>query len=521
MGEIRSYLPKKDHETTPLEFAGPDAQQAWNSMSESDHDHLVSNIDGRRRDRLKEIFSNNCVLYFPANRFEEPAWLNQSNLISKADYMDISHLEGHTDRRIVNYSPLREIQNWLFDLAYDRTVFETRIQRVENLLISQGNDTYSSMPPLSVFFGYHGQATNIYDAAFAVFKSILRLSSAARLGIGQRIRRTMSIMENESPLVSNIFHLSSGETALITLFLSILRDFDLCDRQFQNTQDIRGVVVVDEIDLHLHAVQQYEILPALIATFPNVQFVLTSHSPLFVLGLRKTLGENGFDLHLLPQGIQVSPEEFGEFEKAYQVFRDTEAFLTDIRLAVENASMPLVFVDGETDVKYLKRASEVLGLQHVLNDLELRAGGGEAKLKSAWKSLRTSSTLGLIHHKVVIIHDCDSRSDCSDIENVFRRKIPFIDEHPIKTGIENLFSFATIEKAKAFKPAFIDIDPCRTKISRGEEVNIPASWTVNEDEKTNLCDWICENATEKDFRDFEAVFDLLNEIPDLYRSQSQ
>ena len=63
-------------------------------------------------------------------------------------------------------------------------------------------------------------------------------------------------------IVPNIFQLSSGETSLFDIFLSILRDFELSGSQFSNAADIRGIVVVDEMDLHLHAVHQHEVLPS-------------------------------------------------------------------------------------------------------------------------------------------------------------------------------------------------------------------------------------------------------------------
>jgi hypothetical protein len=42
----------------------------------------------------------------------------------------------------------------------------------------------------------------------------------------------------------------------------------------------RGIVLVDEIDLHLHPEWQRRVIPDLSATLPNLQFVVTSHSPL-------------------------------------------------------------------------------------------------------------------------------------------------------------------------------------------------------------------------------------------------
>ena len=44
----------------------------------------------------------------------------------------------------------------------------------------------------------------------------------------------------------------------------------------------RGIVMVDEIDLHLHPAWQMTVLNALAEALPNVQFIVTSHSPLLV-----------------------------------------------------------------------------------------------------------------------------------------------------------------------------------------------------------------------------------------------
>ena len=160
--------------------------------------------------------------------------------------------------------------------------------------------------------------------------------------------------------------MSSGETALLDLFLSILRDFDLSGATFNNAVEIRGIVVVDEIDLHLHAVHQHEILPSLMRMFPKVQFIVTTHSPLFVLVMVQTFGEDGFALYQLPQGQQVSPEEFTEFGDAYQAFTATSKFSDDVRSAVRDAQAPILYMEGKTDVQYLRKAAELLNKEDSL-----------------------------------------------------------------------------------------------------------------------------------------------------------
>ncbi len=57
----------------------------------------------------------------------------------------------------------------------------------------------------------------------------------------------------------------------------------------QNIDDISGIVLIDEFDAHLHPKYQYE-LPLLLAkAFPKVQFIVSTHSPIPLLGLPKTV----------------------------------------------------------------------------------------------------------------------------------------------------------------------------------------------------------------------------------------
>lgn len=48
----------------------------------------------------------------------------------------------------------------------------------------------------------------------------------------------------------------------------------------------RGIVMIDEVDLHLHPRWQMEILPCLSKSLPKIQFIVTSHSPLIAGSLQ-------------------------------------------------------------------------------------------------------------------------------------------------------------------------------------------------------------------------------------------
>ena len=507
VSEIRTRRNKQEYPDVPKGISGTATEAMWERVGPEENDHYDSNLapDPSTRKKIKEIFAQRGVLYFPFNRFEEPAWLNEENLKAQAQYMDRKHLVGYTGRKVVASSPLHENKNWLFDVIYDRAAFELQTHHV-NLPVTDGDATI----PLPLFSGYSGDAARTYETVLEIVRKIMR-SPTIRFGIGRRNNRAVSVMSGEgtfsSQLVPNIFQLSSGETSLLNLFLSILRDFDLCGTPFSQAADVRGIVVVDEIDLHLHAVHQYEVLPELIKMFPNVQFVVTTHSPLFILGMHRVLGEDGFGLYRLPQGHRISPEEFSEFGDAYQAFTETVRFSNDMRAAIEGVQKPIVYVEGSTGQRYIHRAAQLLSQEAILEEVELRDGGGTGDLKNIWKSWLPD----LVPQKVVLLFDCEEQLGPGDKGNLLRRTIPLQSNNPIQKGVENLFSKETLERARQYKPAFIDVDPERRRTVRGEPQTVPQSWTINSDEKTNLCDWLCENGTCEDFQCFELIFQLLND----------
>jgi len=73
--------------------------------------------------------------------------------------------------------------------------------------------------------------------------------------------------------------LSEGERNLCALVGDIARRTTLADSD-PSAQSHEGIVLIDEIDLHLHPRWQANVLPSLLRTFPELQFVVTTHSPI-------------------------------------------------------------------------------------------------------------------------------------------------------------------------------------------------------------------------------------------------
>lgn len=73
--------------------------------------------------------------------------------------------------------------------------------------------------------------------------------------------------------------LSDGYSAVINILAEIMMRMDSLENK---SYDMQGVVLIDEIETHLHISLQKKILPFLTAFFPKIQFIVTTHSP-FVL----------------------------------------------------------------------------------------------------------------------------------------------------------------------------------------------------------------------------------------------
>jgi predicted ATP-binding protein involved in virulence len=73
--------------------------------------------------------------------------------------------------------------------------------------------------------------------------------------------------------------LSSGEQTFLALAGDLARRLAMLNPDMDDPLQGQGIVLIDEIELHLHPRWQRVILPWLLETFPNCQFIVTTHSP--------------------------------------------------------------------------------------------------------------------------------------------------------------------------------------------------------------------------------------------------
>ena len=313
---------------------------------------------------ILDVFENNIISFFPHSRYDHPAWLNKE---TKIGFKIAERFVDQSSKSIIKHDVIKEIETWILDCLLDREIYEKQIIYGAN-----------SVP---IFAGYNGKNSDIINLLNELLRIIYSSKfpnlQSARIGIGAKNRRTISIHVQENGkefVVSPSFsHISSGEAMLLSLFASLLKEYDDLGIKIRNLSDVKGVVLIDEIDLHLHIEFQKTILPELIKKFSNVQFILTSHSPFFLYGMDVTYGKE-WDLINLPFGNEISLHDFSEMKLAYEIFVNgfnnlQNTFKTVVE-KLKDLSKPLIITEGKTDWKHLKNALIKLNEQSLFLDLD-------------------------------------------------------------------------------------------------------------------------------------------------------
>ena len=111
---------------------------------------------------------------------------------------------------------------------------------------------------------------------------------------------------------------------------------DFCKRMFERYPDSENplnedaIVLIDEIDLHLHPMWQRNIISFLSNSFPNVQFIATTHSPLVIQSMSEV---NLYVLHREEDHVEWERSEVSNFQgwTVEEILRDTMKMEGDTR----------------------------------------------------------------------------------------------------------------------------------------------------------------------------------------------
>jgi hypothetical protein len=348
-----------------------------------------SNLD---KTKAEKLFDRNVLTYFPSYRFEVPGYLNDPYKLPLSFRKD-SHFSGKMRNPLEVVSGLPQLANWLMDLVLDCQQY-----------------------PQGGTLALKVSVDNLVTAALSA-----KVPGPLRLGVGPRgfgaTRIQVVRSADSSQVYPTIFSLSSGEAALLCLFGEVVRQADNiindCARD-----NITGIVLVDEIDKHLHIKMQKEVLPRLLALFPNVQFILSSHSPFLGMGLAEMVAGRAKIVDLDAIGVSRDPTSNALYAEVYDMmvsenerFREQHAALAE---KIAEGNFPLIVTEGKTDVQHLRKAREALGrTAQEMDFFEITGDWGDSKLKLMLEQLSKVPQT----RKVIGVFDRDVQKVVQEIES--------------------------------------------------------------------------------------------------------
>ena len=175
---------------------------------------------------------------------------------------------------------------------------------------------------------------------------------------GSPPRLMVEIRQFEGSLRSfELAQLSDGYRNLLALVLDFARRLAQANPNWPNPLEAPGILMIDEIELHLHPRWQQKVIPALRAAFPNTQLIVSTHSPAVLTTVRrehiKLLGAD-HQFEQIPNDVgtygadnsRVLAEVFGAYPRPQNI--GTVNILKEYLQLIEKN-------EGETDKAKIKR----------------------------------------------------------------------------------------------------------------------------------------------------------------------
>ena len=354
---------------------------------------------------IPSIFEKNIVTYFPSYRYEIPSYLNEEFQF-KMGYKMKGSFVGSLTNPIEVVTGIKQLANWVLDVVLD---WETYKQTQKIKLPNGVEQSIDNSPELNIW-------RNLNEVIRQTLSS-KHYDGTVRLGIGKRNNagtRISIVADNQGEITTvspNLFCLSAGESAMMCCFGELIRQADEIQPNIL-MKDIQGIVLIDEVDKHLHIKLQKEVLPKMFKLFPNVQFIVSSHSPFMNMGLADEAVERTQIIDLDNNGIVCEPTNNDLYKEVYEMMITENQRFAEKYVELENKTKsfnkPVVITEGKTDWKHLKAALTYFKENHEYEDIDVEIleydfDFGDSKLHNLLNQYKTF----LHRYKIIGIFDCD------------------------------------------------------------------------------------------------------------------
>ena len=151
-----------------------------------------------------------------------------------------------------------------------------------------------------------------------------------------------------------ISKLSAGYQSLLWMIMDLAYRVCLLNPELESREQVTGIVLIDEIDLHLHPKWQWNVMEALRKTFAGVQFIIATHSPIVISAAKEAnliLLDDAGKVNYLPDCYGYEVEDILRYRQESVSRPKKVKSLVD---EIENAIEDIDFDKAEVALKALK-----------------------------------------------------------------------------------------------------------------------------------------------------------------------
>tara|TARA_R110002051_G_scaffold225236_1_gene288200 strand:- start:337 stop:2247 length:1911 start_codon:yes stop_codon:yes gene_type:complete len=412
------YLDIRDNSTEleyndAIKIEGKIPYSQFNSSLTKAHNLKITSSNFTKQ-VAEKLFLNNITTYFPSYRFEAPGYLNEPYKVI-LDFKKLSGYSGYLNNPLEVITGLPQLANWIMDIVLDMSINPTgpEIILFNNLnQIITKSLTSKNLGQLRFGFGNRGMGST-------------------------RIQIVKSV--SSESVYPTIFNLSSGESSIFCLFGELLKQADNYQKNI-SLNKITGIVLIDEVDKHLHIKLQKEVLPKLFILFPNIQFILSSHSPFLSMGLAEEVLNRTKIVDLDNFGISTDPSSNKLYQEVYNMMISENSRFKNLYQTlssnISEGNLPLIITEGKTDTQHIKRAKEILNIRDCECEFyEITENWGDSELKRLLEQLskieQSRTIIGIFDRddtKIVSFIENDHEQFKNYTNNVYGMCIPLVNQ---------------------------------------------------------------------------------------------
>jgi len=204
------------------------------------------------------------------------------------------------------FNLVKSQNNLKIEIKDSKKIIHTKDENIYDYIFAYGASRYNSCQMQEDETGYLTLFANRYDLRSPIKwlqyldhneksgkENIISVSEAKNL-LNMLLNRDVEIeitpdnvfFKERGSLVS-FEQLSAGYKGVITIICDLIARLYEKQPYIVDIKEFRGVVLIDEVELHLHPKWKYNFIKKLRDTFPLIQFIVTTHSPTVLLGASK------------------------------------------------------------------------------------------------------------------------------------------------------------------------------------------------------------------------------------------